>query len=178
MEPASQTCYNLPMRYVFLFALLVIVLSSAELLLLLEVATRTSFLTALLLCVLTGLVGGTLIRWQGLATLARLRKELAQGHLPADEIIGGFLLLVMGVLLCVPGFITDSLGFLIVVPAVRNFVSRALRKKIEGALQNGNLSFTAAGQMGEAFSRRRHLDDAPRTVDAEFTVEDEDSRRS
>jgi len=165
------------MRYVMLFALTVTVLSSAELLLLLYVASQTSFLLTLFLCILTGLVGGSLIRWQGLETLARLQLELQEGRLPTNEIIGGLLLVVMGVLLAVPGFITDTLGFLIVIPGVRAVVARAIQRRIEAGIRSGSLRVSAQqGLWGWSRGGRPGASD-PSIVDAEFTVEDETPRR-
>ena len=115
--------------------------SVSELFLLLYVAELTDFFTTFLLCILTGLVGGILIRWQGLATIARMQSELKHGRIPADEIIGGILLIVMGVLLCVPGFITDTLGFLIIVPSVRKLVAGLIRTRFKAMVPGGSVSF-------------------------------------
>jgi UPF0716 protein FxsA len=71
------------------------------------------------LVVLTAIVGGSLLRQQGLATIEGLRREMTRGGDPSPLLVQGALLLVGGVLLLTPCFFTDALGLALVIPPVR-----------------------------------------------------------
>ena len=115
----------------FWFLLLFFTVPLVEIYVLLEVGGVIGALPTIGLVVLTAVIGAGLIRAQGISTLGRVQSELERGELPAVGIIEGALLLVAGALLLTPGFVTDSLGFLILVPplrrrAVESFVRRRL----------------------------------------------------
>ncbi len=76
--------------------------------------------------VLTALVGTALLRHQGFATLMKVRESLAAGRLPMAEVFDGVCLLVAGILLLTPGFVTDAIGLLLFVPPLRAAVRRWL----------------------------------------------------
>ncbi len=123
------------MTFVARFFLLVMVVGFAELYLLIEVAARFSFLTAAAMCVLTGVVGGSLVRMQGLATLARMQGAMNRGQMPAEEIVAGIMLLIVGATLILPGFISDGVGFLLLIPPVRARAARWLVRYLKGRVQ-------------------------------------------
>lgn len=114
------------MRFIGCFFLTVTVLTLAELYLLIEVAQRYSFWTTLGLCVLTGVVGGAMVRAQGLRTLIDIRTQLGQGKMPAESIGSGMVLLIIGALFMTPGFITDTLAFLMLIPPLRVLTVKGL----------------------------------------------------
>jgi len=118
------------MNFIAGFFFTVLFLSVAELLLLVRASQAMGFLATLGLCVLTGILGGALVRMQGLQTLNRMQGELAAGRLPADEILEGIALLLVGALLCVPGFLTDAIGGLMLIPGLRRVVVGWIRKKV------------------------------------------------
>ncbi len=76
------------------------------------------------LVVLTAIIGASLVRSQGINTLARSQNSLARGELPAVELLEGGVLLIAGALLLTPGFFTDGIGFLLLVPPLRRRVIR------------------------------------------------------
>lgn len=84
----------------------------------------------------TGILGAWLARWQGLAVLRRVREEMAAGRLPTDALIDGLLILVAAAVLLTPGLLTDTAGFLLLVPAsravVRKAVAAAIAKRSRG----------------------------------------------
>jgi UPF0716 protein FxsA len=90
-----------------------------EIYVLLEVGGIIGVLPTIAMVVLTAVIGAGLIRAQGIATLGRVRLQLERGELPAVGIIEAALLLVAGALLLTPGFVTDTIGFLILVPPLR-----------------------------------------------------------
>ena len=71
------------------------------------------------LVVLTAVAGTWLLRQQGLATLARAQRSMEHNQLPVNELFDGLCLLIGGILLLTPGFVTDSVGLLLLVPGVR-----------------------------------------------------------
>lgn len=85
----------------------------------------------LAIVVLTAIVGTWQLRVQGLATLARARAEIDRGGLPARELFNGACLLVAGVLLLTPGFVTDTLGFLLFLPPFREMLRGLLTRWVE-----------------------------------------------
>lgn len=81
--------------------------------------------------VLTALIGAALVRFQGITTLARAQAELLNNRMPAIEVIEGALLLLAGTMLLVPGFVTDTVGFLILIPPLRqSLIRRFLQSRI------------------------------------------------
>ncbi|HID48381.1 MAG TPA: FxsA family protein [Chromatiales bacterium] len=87
------------------------------------------------LVVFTAVVGVWLLRVQGLGTLYRVQASLEQGELPATAMLEGMLLLVAGALLLTPGFVTDTIGFLLLVPPLRHRLAAWLL--FRGVLQAG-----------------------------------------
>lgn len=77
------------------------------------------------LVVLTAVIGAALVRRQGISTFARSQNLLKQGKLPAVELLEGVALLIAGALLLTPGFFTDGVGFLLLVPPLRRGVIRS-----------------------------------------------------
>lgn len=114
------------MGWIARFFLLVVFLSITELYLLIWVAGHTSILATLALCVLTGVVGGALVRKQGLQTLAKISQSLGAGQMPAQEIVSGLILLIIGTLFLTPGFLTDTAAFLLLFPPLRKVVAAGL----------------------------------------------------
>lgn len=84
----------------------------------------------LALVVLSAVIGMWELRAQGLATLARARAVIDAGEVPTREIFDGACLLIAGVLLLTPGFVTDALGLLLFVPAVRATLRRWLARRV------------------------------------------------
>lgn len=87
----------------------------------------------LALVLLTAAAGTWLLRLQGLATLNRARSQLDRGVLPARELFDGLCLLLAGALLLTPGFVTDTLGLLLFVPALRDLLRNILARRLATA---------------------------------------------
>ncbi|NOT86473.1 MAG: FxsA family protein [Methylococcaceae bacterium] len=95
-----------------------------EMYLLIQVGGIIGVFPTIMLVMLTAVIGAGLLRYQGFSTWQRLQSNLAQGIMPAYELIEGLLLLLGGLLLLTPGFFTDALGFACMIPAVRQKVAR------------------------------------------------------
>jgi len=105
---------------------LFIVVPLLELYVLIEVGSGIGGITTIALCLLTAALGGLIIRIQGIQTLLSAQQHMAQGLAPAEQALHGICLAIAGVLLFLPGFITDSLGFLLLIPKVRALLMRKL----------------------------------------------------
>lgn len=137
------------MGCVLQFFLLVTFFSVSEVSLLLWVASKTGLLFTMGCCVFTGLLGGYLVREQGLQTLGKIQQAINAGQIPADEAVEGLMLLVVGVLLCVPGFITDTLGFLIIVPFIRKSIAKLVVERIKAMIMSGQIKVHTPGFASE-----------------------------
>ena len=80
--------------------------------------------------VATAVIGSILLRHQGLRTLKEIQRQLHDGQLPVDEMLAGLCLFAAGLLLLTPGFITDAVGFALLIPAVRLWVARRIRARL------------------------------------------------
>jgi UPF0716 protein FxsA len=110
--------------------LLFVVVPVLELFLLIRVGMWIGAGWTVLLVLTTALVGVTLLRWQGIATLARGVERLQQGQVPAGEMVEGMLLAVAGGMLLTPGFITDAAGFLLMLRPARQRISQFLLSRL------------------------------------------------
>ncbi len=106
--------------------LLFVAIPLAELALLVWVGGQVGLGATVALVVVTGILGASLARSQGLATLSRFQSRLGAGEIPHQDLIDGILILLAGAVLLTPGLITDIAGFLLLVPAVRRSVRRWL----------------------------------------------------
>jgi len=118
------------MNPAIVFLALLIGAPLAELYVLIEVGSQIGALSTILISIFTAVLGAWLVRMQGLAVLFRVQQSLARGEPPALELMEGALLLVAGLVLLFPGFITDALGFLLLVPPLRRgLILRWLRRQ-------------------------------------------------
>jgi len=102
-----------------IWPILFIIVPLVELYLIIEVGSIIGALWTVFLVLLTAFIGVSLLRIQGFHTLNRARRSLDEGALPAMEMMEGMMLAVGGALLITPGFITDALGFLCLIPPTR-----------------------------------------------------------
>jgi UPF0716 protein FxsA len=115
----------LPLFLVFFFALPVI-----ELFVLIQVGGELGAFPTIFLVLLTAVVGIWLVRRQGMGVIARIRKTADRGETPAAEMIEGALLLLAGLCLLVPGFVTDLTGFALLIPPLRRIVLIGVVRRI------------------------------------------------
>ncbi|HEY8191226.1 MAG TPA: FxsA family protein [Alphaproteobacteria bacterium] len=88
------------------------------------------------LCIFSVMAGTALVRYQGMTVLIDARRAMIEGRQPAQEIFDGICLAVAGVLLIVPGFLTDMLAFALLVPAVRERLRRRMGRPPTSAQNN------------------------------------------
>lgn len=94
-----------------------------EIYLLIEVGSIIGSIPTIFAVVFTAVLGVWLLRIQGFSTLHRVQQTAAQGGIPAIEMLEGAMLLVAGALLLTPGFFTDAIGFLCLVPPLRKTIA-------------------------------------------------------
>ena len=122
--------------------MLFIVLPMLELAVLLKLHALMGLFDTLAIVVLTGILGASLARAQGLLVLGQIQRDLAEGRMPAPRIMDGVMILIAGALLITPGLITDAAGFLLLVPFVRHAIRRGLQGRIERQFRQGEGSIT------------------------------------
>jgi UPF0716 protein FxsA len=108
-----------------------------------------------------------MMRQQGMGVLRRAQQQLAEGALPVMEVFEGLCLLIAGALLLTPGFFTDALGALLLVPAARRALYRRLRHRIEAHVMD------VSGPREDGAPARR----GP-TIEAEYEHIDDPDRRN
>ncbi|MFW6077269.1 MAG: FxsA family protein [Hyphomicrobiales bacterium] len=107
----------------WLFIVIFVVAPLLEIYAFIQVGSAIGALPTLALIVLTAIVGAILVRWQGLKVVMDARQSMARDELPVAAAVHGGLLLLAGLLLVTPGFVTDAAGFLLLVPPVRSLVA-------------------------------------------------------
>lgn len=108
-----------------------------EIYLLIKIGAFFGTLPTVALLLSISLAGAWLVRQQGFEILRRIQSELAQGRLPAAELLDGAMVLVGGVLLMTPGFFTDFLGLFFLIPFTRTLIKQVVARWIQGRLNNG-----------------------------------------
>ncbi len=97
-----------------------------EIYLLIEVGSVIGAFSTVLAVVFTAVLGVALIRIQGFSTLQKAQATMNRGGVPALEIFEGVMLLFAAVCLLIPGFFTDTMGFLLLIPPLRRFLATRL----------------------------------------------------
>ncbi len=114
----------------------------AEIYVLVTVGGAIGVFPTIALVIFTALAGAHLARLQGLSIMMRIRENLDQGFMPAEELLDGLLVFLAGMVLLTPGFLTDILGLLILLPATRGIFKQWLRKKFDQWRQDPNVHIT------------------------------------
>lgn len=113
------------LRLLLIFTLLPVL----ELVVILEVGKRAGTSYTIGLILLTGFIGAVLARREGLGVLLRFRSSVARGEMPTGTLGEAASVLAGGLLLLTPGFITDGIGFMLLIPVTRRmFLSWAYRR--------------------------------------------------
>jgi UPF0716 protein FxsA len=111
-----------------LLVLVFIVVPIAELFVIIQVGEWIGVWPTLLLLLLDAIVGSWLLKREGRAAWRRFNQALAERRMPGKEVADGFLIILGGALLIAPGFLTDILGVLLLIPATRAVFRRILRR--------------------------------------------------
>lgn len=146
----------MPLRRLLLFILLLPLL---EIYVLIQVGGAIGGLFTVLLVILMAILGLLTLRLQGVATAFRARAALARGELPGSALLQGLWFLLAGVLLLIPGFVTDGIALLLFLAPVRRALSRLLVGSMFVPLRRG--------------PRPPPETNGQRTIEGEFTRRDD-----
>ncbi|HDK27770.1 MAG TPA: membrane protein FxsA [Candidatus Atribacteria bacterium] len=121
--------------------ILFIIVPVAELYILIEVGKKIGSLSVIGIIILTGILGAYLVKSQGFMILKKIQNDIDEGILPGNSLIQGAIILVGGILLFTPGFITDIVGFIFLMPFTRKVVKNYLLKWLKGKIKEGNFYY-------------------------------------
>ena len=140
-----------------------VVVALAEIYVFVSVGQAIGRLSTVLLVVITAFIGSSLLRQQGLSTMAKAQQSMSEGRTPAMEMMEGVVILVSGILLLTPGFLTDALGLLGLMPWSRSyFINHFLEKNAERVFKQRNSVFINRTNSNE---KKSNKDD---TIEGEF----------
>jgi len=112
--------------------LLFILVPVAELAIFIALGDKIGLEATLGIIVLTALIGAYLTKSQGLKALNNYQQALAQGRLPHEEVMDGLMILIAGAVLLTPGFLTDAIGFSLLIPPFRKVVKAIIKQRLQG----------------------------------------------
>jgi UPF0716 protein FxsA len=128
-----------------LLLLLFLIVPIIELYVMVQVGSAIGVLPTVGLLLLFSVAGVVLVKYEGLGVWQRFRRQIEQGVLPTNEIIDGFLVLLGGALLIVPGFVTDFFGLLLLIPPSRALVRNLIAHRYRARLQVMSVGYGGPG---------------------------------
>lgn len=159
---------------------LFIAIPLTELYLIIKVGGLIGALWTVILVVATAVIGVSLLRIQGFSTLQRAQQNMAHGQLPAMEMLEGIFLAIAGVLLLTPGFLTDAIGLLLLLPVTRQAIIRSILNNPNVRMSGFPPSAGEPGGGGSGQSGRSHIHpesghagaSSGRTIEGEYERKD------
>jgi len=118
------------------------------------------------LVIITALIGSALVRSQGLQLVQKLQQRMAAGEMPGQQLVEGIMLIITGVLLVTPGFVTDISGLLLLQPTIRANIAKVILANVKFAPQGSMGGFTSQG-----FTNQQANDDS--IIEGEFEHREE-----
>ena len=103
----------------------------SEIYILIAIGGQIGILPSIALVILTGIVGASLARSQGLKTLGRIRDSFQQGVVPGEELLNALLIAIAGIVLLTPGFLTDAVGLFLLIPTTQALCREWLKRRME-----------------------------------------------
>ena len=150
--------------------ILLILLPIVEIAVFIYVGQMIGIWKVVALVLLSGVLGAVLLRHQSLGVIRTINRDIKQGRTPEVGLIDGVLIVVGGILLIIPGFVTDVVGLLLMIPVVRSAIRHFIRSRV---------AFTTfrTGGRGHGFGRHRRDDDVVDLSPEDFEREDRRDRR-
>lgn len=130
------------LRLILLFTTIPII----ELWLFLTLGKTIGIFETILIIIVTGVLGATLTKKQGMDTLSKFQRSFSGGNLPHEELTDGILILLAGAVLLTPGFLTDAVGFALLIPPLRAIVKTRVAAYLKEKVLNGKIKATVNGQ--------------------------------
>ncbi len=150
------------------FIILFVIIPLLELAIFGAVSEHIGLITALFLALLTAMIGGNVVRMQGLMTIASMRTSMDRGKIPTAELFDGFCLVAAGALLITPGFLTDAIGFALLVPAFRSALRTIIKQHTDWVVET---NYSGTGNGGSFY---RHSTDSD-IIEGEYENIDPDT---
>jgi UPF0716 protein FxsA len=111
-------------------ALLFLVIPIAELAVIIKVGSEIGVANTIVVLLVVSVVGAWLVKREGLGVLRRVQEQLARGVVPARELTDGFMIMLAGALMLTPGFLTDVVAILLLLPPVRAVIRGSLARRV------------------------------------------------
>ncbi|CAM4074210.1 FxsA family protein [Pseudoalteromonas byunsanensis] len=159
-----------------LFVLFVVV-PIIEIALLIQVSDVIGGFATIALVILTAILGAKLVKQQGLSAYSDVQGQMARGQMPASELFTGLCVIIAGVLLMTPGIMTDVLGFMLLTPAIRSILAKALMKKMtvkmHTTMQHSQNAYTEHEQAEPFEHKEQQSNNRPsNTIEGEYERKD------
>jgi UPF0716 protein FxsA len=119
-------------RLILLFTLVPLI----ELSLLIQLGRQIGLGSTLAIVIITGVIGAYLAKYEGFRVITRIRQDLDEGRIPAEGLLDGVIILAGGLLLLTPGLLTDTIGFLALIPVTRRNHKQYLKQKYKHKLDS------------------------------------------
>jgi UPF0716 protein FxsA len=152
---------------------LFIIVPLVELFLILQVGKFIGIMPTILIIVFTGTAGITIARRQGYQVINNIRTNLNQGKVPTDDLISAFLILVGGLTLLTPGFLTDVTGFLLILPGPRRIIASFVKKYFIKYLGNSKLNINYQDSNRTNYQEQNYQNDDFIDIEAEEVKSDD-----
>lgn len=147
------------------FIIIFVLIPFSEIMVFMSVSDKIGLGTALLMALLTAVLGGFIVKYQGINTMMTAQKSMQQGQIPSKELFDGLCLVAAGATLITPGFITDAIGFSLLIPPIRDY----LRTKLSNNSKFQTMDF------GTTQGRNNQPHD-PNVIDVEYETIDEQDK--
>lgn len=121
-------------RLIILFTIIPLI----ELVLLIKIGGIIGLIPTIAMVILTGILGASLTRSQGIMIINKIKNEMNSGRVPTENLLNGVLILVGGIVLLTPGLLTDLFGFMLLIPITRDFFKKILKEKLKNHIDKNN----------------------------------------
>ncbi len=125
---------------------LLLIIPVVEISVFIAIGDRIGVFYTVMMILITAVMGSILLRIEGFRVLGKIQRAMAAGQIPTRELTSGVMILIAGVLLLTPGFVTDAIGFLLFLPPVRAAIRAFLVSRIKIKTVGGATSFNNFGQ--------------------------------
>lgn len=149
------------------FFILFVLIPLAEIIVFIKVSGHIGLGTALLMALFTAVLGGFLVKLQGLATLAAVKTAMVEARIPSRELFDGFCIVAAGATLITPGFITDIIGFALLFPPTRDLLFSKVTERFKHINVHGQYHY-----------EHQSPNQDPDIIDVEFKTIDKDEEQS
>lgn len=164
---------NIFIRLLLIFTIVPIV----ELALLIEIGSYIGILPTIALVAITGIVGVTLARNQGIIVVTKIQEKLSTGQIPTNDMIEALLILIGGVTLLTPGVLTDITGFLLIIPFTRPIFAGLAKKIFSKYIDSRQFKANSNFNFRSNFSNKQRDESNKDYVDIEYEEESEDKEK-